>query len=193
MLLDRADRDSQLSGNLPLADFVQPKAAEDEQRPLRQAREGLLHQVEPLTRDQLLFGRRPVVDLANSLSGNRPRLLARRPAAPGTVRVEKEIVGHAIKVGQRIRDRPRWPLAELQKDFLKNVLGFVRGGPARAKKTVQRVTICLERSREAAERLIGSRMNLDYLLPVTVSGAKVGPAYASDKLSLGAGGKTETA
>jgi len=97
------------------------------------------------------------------VAGNCPSLFARNPAAPGAAGIEKEIVGHAIEISQGIRDRPGGAFVEFEKDLLQNILGLVRRSPSRSKETVQHVPICLEHSREAADRLIGRRMNLDYL------------------------------
>lgn len=136
MLLDRADTDADVRGDLPLRFALYPEASEYRPGSLRQSVQHVLQDRDLLVGDQRRLGRRSLVEFP-ILAGMRidPVALAPHASSRRATMIEKMTVGGPVQIGARLRDRTDLCCRKCKIHFLENILRLVRGGATGREKS----------------------------------------------------------
>src|ERR1700687_2985434 len=106
MLLDRAYADTDIRGNLALGLAVEPEAAKNDMGPLGQLIQHALQDRKLLVRDELRFGRWPLVQFPRLVAMDvSPGLLAAHAPLGRAAMKQEVIVRHAVQISARLVHR----------------------------------------------------------------------------------------
>lgn len=129
MFFDRADADSQFSGNHALLLAVDPKASENRSGPFRHRVQNILKDCNLLLRDQLRFDGRLVIHFTARTMDIDPIFFAADAASGCSPMYQKMIIGHFVQIGSRLRHRAGRLVQQFELNVLKDIFGLFRGCP----------------------------------------------------------------
>lgn len=136
MLLDRADTDADVRGDLPLRFALYPEAPKYRPGSLRKSVQHMLQYRDLLVRDQGRFGGRLFIEFP-IFAGMRvdPVLLTPHASSRGATVIEKMAVCGPVQIGASLRDRTDLCSRKSKIHVLENIFRLVCCGATRSKES----------------------------------------------------------